>query len=179
MENLNDEVCICPGSLGINEGATVRGIGSSELRVTSHADGPCGAPSKQRMYVEKQAAFPKARGDRGTDHRLAGDGKATTDFGQPISSPTGNQDRATSVCEPYRELIEQGLARRRNAIAIWQDSVSAHGHPHGYQTLSALFAGCADRSRHKPWGSSSRLLHHGHIVKCGPRNSRTKLPAEP
>jgi len=67
---------------------------------------------------------------------------------------TANQDRATSVCEPYRELIEQGLARCRNviAIAIWQDLVSDHGYPHGYQTLSALFGGCADRSRHKPWG---------------------------
>jgi hypothetical protein len=55
----------------------------------------------------------------------------TTDFGQPISPPTGNQDRATSVCEPYREAIEQGLARRRNAITIWQDLVSDHGYPHG------------------------------------------------
>ena len=24
-----------------------------------------------------------------------------------------------------------------------------------------------------------RLLHHGHILKCGPRSWRTKLPAEP
>ena len=32
----------------------------------------------------------------------------TTDFGQPISPPTAQQDRATSVCEPYCALIEQG-----------------------------------------------------------------------
>jgi hypothetical protein len=68
----------------------------------------------------------------------------TTDFGQPISPPTGNH-RATSLCEPYRELIEQGLARRRNAIAIWEDLVSDHGYPHGYQPLSALFAGARTR----------------------------------
>ena len=30
----------------------------------------------------------------------------TTDSGQPISPPTTQQDRATSVCEPYRELIQ-------------------------------------------------------------------------
>jgi transposase len=32
-----------------------------------------------------------------------------------------------SACEPYRELIELGLSRGRNAMAIWQDLVSFHG----------------------------------------------------
>ena len=59
----------------------------------------------------------------------------TTDFGQPISPPKGKQDRATSACEPYRAQIEQGLGRGRNAMAIWQDLVSDHGFPHGYQTV--------------------------------------------
>ena len=59
----------------------------------------------------------------------------TTDFSQPISPPTGNQEQATSACEPYRELIQQGLGRGRNAMAIWQDLVSDHGFPHGYQTV--------------------------------------------
>src|ERR1700723_3191269 len=36
--------------------------------------------------------------------------EVTTDSGPPISPPTGNQDRATSACEPYRELIQQGLS---------------------------------------------------------------------
>jgi hypothetical protein len=31
--------------------------------------------------------------------------------------------------------IEQGLGRGRNAMAIWQDLVSDHGFPHGYQTV--------------------------------------------
>jgi transposase len=61
--------------------------------------------------------------------------EVTTDFGQPISPSTGKQDRASSACEPYRELIEQGLGRGRNAMAIWQDLVSDHGFPHGYQTV--------------------------------------------
>ena len=30
---------------------------------------------------------------------------------------------------------EQGLGRGRNAIVIWQDLVSDHGFPHGYQTV--------------------------------------------
>ena len=59
----------------------------------------------------------------------------TTDFGQPISAPTAQQDRATSAGEPYRALIEQGLSRGRNAMAIWQDLVSDHGLPSGYQSV--------------------------------------------
>src|SRR5438309_7481975 len=61
--------------------------------------------------------------------------EVTTDFGQPISPPTGNQDRAISACEPYRTLIEQGLGRGRNAMAIWQDLVSDHGCAGGYQAV--------------------------------------------
>jgi transposase len=61
--------------------------------------------------------------------------EVTTDFGQPISPQTAQQDRATSACEPYRELIEQGLGRGRNAMAIWQGLVSGHGFPHGYLTV--------------------------------------------
>lgn len=53
----------------------------------------------------------------------------------------GNQRQSThpepsaSACEPYRELIEQGLARGRNAMAIWQDLVSDHGFTASYQTV--------------------------------------------
>jgi hypothetical protein len=61
--------------------------------------------------------------------------EVTTDLGPPISPPTGNQDRMTSACEPYRELIQQGLSRGRNAMAIWQDLVSDHGFPGGYQSV--------------------------------------------
>jgi transposase len=73
--------------------------------------------------------------------------EVTTDFGQPISPPTGNPQRATSACEPYRELIQQGLSRDRNAMAIWQDLVSDHGFPHGYQSVKRFI--------HKLRGSDS------------------------
>jgi transposase len=46
---------------------------------------------------------------------------------QPIPS--------TSFCEPYRDAIELGLSRGRNAMAIWQDLVSEHGFRGGYQTV--------------------------------------------
>jgi transposase len=40
-----------------------------------------------------------------------------------------------SACEPYRELIELGLARDRNAMAIWQDLVSFHGFASRYPSV--------------------------------------------
>src|SRR5207253_609863 len=40
-----------------------------------------------------------------------------------------------SVCEPFRETIELGLSRGRNAMAIWQDMVSDHGFSGAYNTV--------------------------------------------
>src|SRR4029077_4630885 len=34
-----------------------------------------------------------------------------TDFAPPIFLPTTRRDRVTGACEPYRELLEQGLGR--------------------------------------------------------------------
>ncbi|HKZ79114.1 MAG TPA: IS21 family transposase [Pyrinomonadaceae bacterium] len=43
--------------------------------------------------------------------------------------------RSVSACESYRELIELGLSRGRNAMAIWQDLVTQHGFDRGYQSV--------------------------------------------
>src|SRR5436190_18455234 len=45
----------------------------------------------------------------------------TTGSGPPESS---QQPSAGSVCDPFRDVIESGLSRGRNAIAIWQDLVA-------------------------------------------------------
>ena len=39
-----------------------------------------------------------------------------------------------SACEPYREAIDLGLSRGRNARAIWQDLVSEYGFASSYQS---------------------------------------------
>jgi transposase len=59
----------------------------------------------------------------------------STDFGGPSAAlvtlpawpPPSSRAPTASACEPYRELIEQALARGRNAMAIWQDLVDDHG----------------------------------------------------
>ena len=40
-----------------------------------------------------------------------------------------------SACEPYREAIDLGLSRGRNAQAIWQDLVSEYGFASSYQSV--------------------------------------------
>ena len=45
------------------------------------------------------------------------------------------QTTTASASEPYREMIEQGLAKGRNAKGIWQDLVDDHGFSAGYQSV--------------------------------------------
>lgn len=48
---------------------------------------------------------------------------------------TLSRNRTVSACEPYREVIEQGLDRGRNAMAIWQDLVTKYGFEPSYQSV--------------------------------------------
>jgi transposase len=66
----------------------------------------------------------------------------TTDFGAesagatvPAPEPQPGRSPSASACEPYREAIELGLSRDRNAMAIWQDLVDGHGFAAGYQSV--------------------------------------------
>jgi transposase len=43
--------------------------------------------------------------------------------------------RSASACEPFREVIELGLSRGRDATAIWQDLIAESGFDGGYQTV--------------------------------------------
>jgi hypothetical protein len=55
----------------------------------------------------------------------------TTGFGVELEA----ENPKRSVCEPFREAIELGLSRGRDATAIWQDLVSESGFGGGYQTV--------------------------------------------
>jgi transposase len=49
--------------------------------------------------------------------------------------PTRCRSPAASACEPYREVIERGVAMRRNAMAIWQELFDRHGFAAGYPSV--------------------------------------------
>src|SRR5262249_2126013 len=57
--------------------------------------------------------------------------EVTPDFIAPFSRKPG----VPSVCEEYRDLVEQSLALGRNAKAMWQDLVSDHGFAGDYQAV--------------------------------------------
>jgi transposase len=66
----------------------------------------------------------------------------TTDFGAELaaSAPTAAEPKpgrspSASACAPYRDTVEVGLSRGRNAMAIWQDLVDGCGFTAGYQSV--------------------------------------------
>ena len=70
-----------------------------------------------------------------------------TDFGAEstgesatAADPVPGRSASASACEPWREVIELGLSRGRNAKAIWQDLVDDHAFTGGYQSVRR-FAG--------------------------------------
>jgi hypothetical protein len=64
--------------------------------------------------------------------------EVTTDPGGQVAQEPqvlSSSPASASACESYREIIELGLSRGRNTMAIWQDVVSQHGYSGGYQTV--------------------------------------------
>ena len=63
--------------------------------------------------------------------------EVTTGFGVAWSDPGTKNSPAlsASACEPFRDAIELGLSRGRNATAIWQDLMSESGFSGSYQTV--------------------------------------------
>jgi len=59
----------------------------------------------------------------------------TTDCSPPAPPPRPTRSPTASACEPYREAIEIGLGRGRNAMAIWQDLVTDYGFTGAYQSV--------------------------------------------
>jgi transposase len=55
--------------------------------------------------------------------------------GNGVSTLQPNRSSSASACTPYREAIELGLSRGRNAMAIWQDLVDTCGFSAGYQSV--------------------------------------------
>src|SRR5271157_1369439 len=65
----------------------------------------------------------------------SGAGEVTTDSGGETPAPQPGRSPSASACEAYREAIEAGLSKGRNAKAIWQDLVDAYGFAGGYQSV--------------------------------------------
>jgi hypothetical protein len=101
--------------------------------------------------------------------------EVTTDSGGQIPQKQGLQSPSptpsASACEPYRETIELGVSRGRNAMAIWQDMVCQYGFSGGYQTVKRFvrklqrLSTATSRRDHPDRGrrrGSGRLRHGSH-----------------
>jgi transposase len=58
---------------------------------------------------------------------------ATTTEAKP--DPPPGRSPSSSACIPYQDVIELGLSRGRNAMAIWQELVDTCGFASGYQSV--------------------------------------------
>ena len=82
------------------------------------------APAKPASEVTTD--LPAEKGNAADDEPAAAD--------TATGSDTTNR-ACPSTCEPYREIIEAGLARGRNAKGIWQDLVDEAGFRGDYQSV--------------------------------------------
>jgi len=61
--------------------------------------------------------------------------EVSTDSGARIGAGRPGVSPTASLCEPYRDFIEEALSNGRNAMAIWQDLVDGHGFAARYASV--------------------------------------------
>src|SRR5438093_10621714 len=108
-----------------------RETASTDLRaagVVVRPPGRWGQPPKPAIEVSTDSGAAPA------SHPANGVGVSTDSPAAP-PLPRPGRSPAAGACEPYRELIATALARGRNAMAIWQDLVDAHGFPATYASV--------------------------------------------
>lgn len=89
---------------------------------------------RPREWPPKPATTPEVSTDP-EGAKPATTGEVSTDSGPPRWPPSPGRAPSASACEPFRELIEEALARGRNAVAIWQDLVDDHGFQARYASV--------------------------------------------
>ncbi|MGA7359454.1 MAG: IS21 family transposase [Candidatus Sulfotelmatobacter sp.] len=100
-----------------NEVITDFGAAKPAIAVIPDACNPSPSPNPEN---------PSPKGRSKTTSKPANENQVITDS-EVVTGP--------SACEPYREAIDLGLSRGRNAMAIWQDLVSEYGFASSYQSV--------------------------------------------
>jgi transposase len=88
------------------------------------------APEKQATELSSDPVPAKPANEVITDF---GAESAVGVTGAPEPQP--GRSPSASACATYRDEIELGLSRGRNAMAIWQDLVDTYGFAAGYQSV--------------------------------------------
>ena len=99
---------------------------------------------RETISVYLKAAGVAMRAPRGQiiPAKPASPSEVITDSGGYSATPTEakpatppGRSPSSSACIPHRDVIELGLARGRNAMAIWQELVDTYGFAGGYQSV--------------------------------------------
>lgn len=127
----------------IEEATGVRRETSSRyLRAAGIAIRPAGqwGHAKPAKEVISDSEAVSAAGDAPSEAKAA---KEVIPDSAPAPEPWPSSRRSpvVSTCEPFRELIEDALARGRNAKAIYQDLVSQHGFTARYASVMRFVRG--------------------------------------
>ncbi|HKG61312.1 MAG TPA: IS21 family transposase, partial [Pyrinomonadaceae bacterium] len=97
--------------------------------ISVRAPGGWGRTAKPAIQVTTDSAPAKR------PHLAPGNAEVSKPAIQVTTDSGPAKARTLRSCEPYRDLIESGLQRGRNAMAIWQDLVTEHGFAHSYQSV--------------------------------------------
>ena len=90
---------------------------------------PGGWGRRAKPAIQVITDFTPAKQDNSAPETAKPAIEVTTDSG-PAKESANPSTRTLSHCEPYRDLIELGVQRGRNAMAIWQYLVSEQGFAH-------------------------------------------------
>jgi transposase len=96
------------------------------------------AKPASEVSTDPGGAKPASPGEVSTDSGSLRTPPATAAPGScagPAPPPPPGRAPSASACEPYRELIEEALHKRRNAMAIYQDLVTYHGFTARYPSV--------------------------------------------
>jgi transposase len=102
--------------------------------------GPNGNP---KTNPENPSTKGKAKATAKPANEVITDSEVITDLnplqpdevGALSSAPVAQRSPSASACDPYREAIELGLSRGRNAVAIYQNLVDEYSFASSYQSV--------------------------------------------
>lgn len=96
-----------------------------------------GSPTQAAVVASSNSENLSFKGKAKTENPKPANEVTTGSGAEWSAAETKNIPGSTSVsiCEPFREEIEVGVSRGRNAIAIWQDLVADHGFNGSYQSV--------------------------------------------
>jgi hypothetical protein len=95
---------------------------------TNPNDQPQPQPQPRKPSYEGKSKSARRKTGQWGDHRVW----------RGVDGPRSRKSKripSASACEPFREAIELGLSRGRDATAIWQDLVAENGFDGCYQTV--------------------------------------------